>query len=118
VTLWLLDTNVFRALGPNGHRNVRGWLDTIDDGALRVSVMTLLEMRMMTIESGRGCLAPAGLVAASRPLRRRWAESGRSVPEGAGQPKVRSHSHPERCRARTPTRSSGARCPGRLGRLS
>jgi hypothetical protein len=45
VTLWLLDTNVFRALGPNGHRNVQRWLGTTDDAALRVSVMTLLEMR-------------------------------------------------------------------------
>ena len=45
MTLWLLDTNVFRALGPNGHRNVQRWLGTTDDAALRVSVMTLLEMR-------------------------------------------------------------------------
>jgi hypothetical protein len=45
MTLYLLDANVLREFGPNGHRNVRAWLGTIDDVALRVSVMTLLEMR-------------------------------------------------------------------------
>ena len=45
MTLYLLDTNVLREFGPQGHRNVRTWLGTIDDAALRASVMTLLEMR-------------------------------------------------------------------------
>jgi hypothetical protein len=45
MTLYLLDANVLREFGPNGHRNVRSWLGTVDDAALRVSVMTLLEMR-------------------------------------------------------------------------
>jgi toxin FitB len=45
VTLYLLDTNVLREFTPNGHRNVRAWLGTVDDSALRISVMTLLEMR-------------------------------------------------------------------------
>ena len=45
MTLYLLDTNVLRAFGPKGHRNVRAWLGMVDDAALRVSVMSLLEMR-------------------------------------------------------------------------
>jgi predicted nucleic acid-binding protein len=45
MTLYLLDANVLREFGPNGHRNVRTWLGTVDDAALRISVMTLLEMR-------------------------------------------------------------------------
>ena len=45
MTLYLLDTNVLREFTPNGHRNVRAWLGTVDDSALRISVMTLLEMR-------------------------------------------------------------------------
>jgi predicted nucleic acid-binding protein len=45
VTLYLLDANVLREFRPRGHRNVRNWLATVDDAALRVSVMTLLEMR-------------------------------------------------------------------------
>jgi predicted nucleic acid-binding protein len=43
--LYLLDANVLREFGPSGHRNVRAWLGTVDAAALRVSVMTLLEMR-------------------------------------------------------------------------
>jgi len=45
MTLYLLDANVLREFGPKGHRNVRTWRGTVDDAALRVSVMTLLEMR-------------------------------------------------------------------------
>ena len=45
MTLYLLDANVLREFRPRGHRNVRNWLATVDDAALRVSVMTLLEMR-------------------------------------------------------------------------
>ncbi len=45
VPAYLLDANVLREFGPKGHRNVRAWLRTVDDAALRVSVMTLLEMR-------------------------------------------------------------------------
>jgi predicted nucleic acid-binding protein len=32
VTRYLLDTNVLREFGPNGHRNVRAWLRTVDVG--------------------------------------------------------------------------------------
>ena len=44
--LYLLDTNVFREVqkGPEGHRNVRAWLDTVDDSELRLSAMTLAEV--------------------------------------------------------------------------
>jgi predicted nucleic acid-binding protein len=45
VTLYLLDTNVLRVLGPNGHRNVLIWRRTVDDAAFRIRVMTLHEMR-------------------------------------------------------------------------
>jgi len=45
MTLYLLDANVLREFGPTGHRNVQAWLRTVDDAALRVSVMTLHEMR-------------------------------------------------------------------------
>jgi predicted nucleic acid-binding protein len=45
VKLYLLDTNVLREFGPTGHQNVRAWLRTVYDAALRVSVMTLHEMR-------------------------------------------------------------------------
>lgn len=45
MTLHPIDANVLRAAGPGSHRNVRAWLATVDDVALRVSVMTLLEMR-------------------------------------------------------------------------
>jgi toxin FitB len=44
-TAYLLDANVLREFGPKGHRNVQTWRGTVDDAALRVSVMTLLEMR-------------------------------------------------------------------------
>jgi predicted nucleic acid-binding protein len=45
VTIYLLDANVLREFGPLGHRNVKAWLKAVDDAALRVSVITLLEMR-------------------------------------------------------------------------
>jgi predicted nucleic acid-binding protein len=45
MTLYLLDANVLREFGPKGHRNVRSWRASVDDVALRISVMTLLKMR-------------------------------------------------------------------------
>lgn len=44
---YLLDTNVFREVqkGDDGHVNVRAWLDTVDDADLRLSVMTVTEVR-------------------------------------------------------------------------
>jgi predicted nucleic acid-binding protein len=45
MTFYLLDANVLREFGPKGHRHVRTWRGTVDGAALRVSVMTLLEMR-------------------------------------------------------------------------
>jgi len=43
---YLLDTNVFREIqkGPAGHRNVRAWLDGVDDDAVWLSVMMILEI--------------------------------------------------------------------------
>ena len=45
--LYLLDTNVFREIqkGDDGHVNVRAWLETVDDADLRLSVMTVTEVR-------------------------------------------------------------------------
>ncbi len=45
--LYLLDTNVFREIqkGDGGHVNVRAWLETVDDADLRLSVMTVTEVR-------------------------------------------------------------------------
>lgn len=45
--LYLLDTNVVSEIqkGTACNRNVRAWLDTVDDDALRLSVMTILEAR-------------------------------------------------------------------------
>ena len=44
---YLLDTNVFREVqrGPTGHPNVRAWLASVDDADLRLSVMTVTEVR-------------------------------------------------------------------------
>ena len=44
---YLLDTNVFREVqkGPAGHPNVRAWLASVDDTDLRLSVMTVTEVR-------------------------------------------------------------------------
>ena len=44
---YLLDTNVFREVqkGPAGHVNVRAWLAGVDDTDLRLSVMTVTEVR-------------------------------------------------------------------------
>lgn len=44
--LYLLDTNVFREIqkGDDGHVNVRAWLDGVDDGEVRLSVMTVREV--------------------------------------------------------------------------
>ncbi len=44
--LYLLDTNVFREIqkGDDGHKNVRAWLDHVDDDAVRLSVMTVREV--------------------------------------------------------------------------
>ena len=44
---YLLDTNVFREIqkGPGGHTNVRAWLAGVDDADLRLSVMTVTEVR-------------------------------------------------------------------------
>ena len=44
---YLLDTNVFREVqkGPAGHVNVRAWLASVDDADLRLSVMTVTEVR-------------------------------------------------------------------------
>lgn len=45
--LYLLDTNVFREIqkGDGGHVNVRAWLETVDDADLRLSAMTVTEVR-------------------------------------------------------------------------
>jgi predicted nucleic acid-binding protein len=45
VTIYLLDENVLRELGPNGNVNVRRWLATVDDTSLRLSAATLFEKR-------------------------------------------------------------------------
>ncbi len=47
--LYLLDTNVFSEIqkGLRGHKNVRAWLESVDDDAVRLSVMTIRE-----VESG------------------------------------------------------------------
>ena len=44
---YLLDTNVFREVqkGPTGHVHVRAWLASVDDADLRLSVMTVTEVR-------------------------------------------------------------------------
>ena len=44
---YLLDTNVFREVqkGSAGHTNVRRWLAGVDDTDLRLSVMTVTEVR-------------------------------------------------------------------------
>lgn len=43
---YLLDTNVFREIqkGPAGHKNVRAWLDGVDDDAVWLSVMMVQEI--------------------------------------------------------------------------
>lgn len=45
--LYLLDTNVFREVqkGMAGHENVRAWLSSVRDDDLRLSVMTIAEVR-------------------------------------------------------------------------
>ena len=45
--VYLLDTNVFREVqkGGAGHVNVRRWLAGVDDADLRLSVMTVREVR-------------------------------------------------------------------------
>ena len=81
---YLLDTNVFREVqkGPAGHRNVRAWLGTVDDADLRLSVMTIVEVR-------RGIeRLSATKPAAAAELHARLAEllaayAGRVVPIGA-----------------------------------
>lgn len=45
MTLYLLDENVLREMGPVGHVNVRRWLATVDDTDLRLSAATLFEKR-------------------------------------------------------------------------
>ena len=43
---FLLDTNVFREIGrATPHANVAAWLDTVDDGDLTISVLTVREVR-------------------------------------------------------------------------
>ena len=43
--LYLIDTNVFREMRPQGHANVRAWIATIDDDQIRVSPVVYREMR-------------------------------------------------------------------------
>ncbi len=45
MTLYLLDENVLRELGPRGNAKVRRWIASVDDSALRLSVATLFEKR-------------------------------------------------------------------------
>lgn len=45
MTVYLLDENVLRELGSNGHENVKAWRSTVDDSDIRISVMTLFEKR-------------------------------------------------------------------------
>lgn len=45
MTRYLLDENVLRELGPRGNANVRKWIASVDDAALRLSVATLFEKR-------------------------------------------------------------------------
>jgi toxin FitB len=45
VTIFLLDENVLREFHPKGHPRVRAWRASVDDSALRISVMTLFEKR-------------------------------------------------------------------------
>ncbi|GAN98670.1 MULTISPECIES: PIN domain-containing protein [Komagataeibacter] len=43
--LYLIDTNVFRAMGDAGNSYVKAWLDTIDDDQYRISPIVYQEMR-------------------------------------------------------------------------
>ncbi|WP_298277600.1 type II toxin-antitoxin system VapC family toxin [uncultured Bradyrhizobium sp.] len=45
MTVYLLDENVLRELGPRGNAKVRKWVASVDDNALRLSVATLFEKR-------------------------------------------------------------------------
>jgi len=45
VTVYLVDENVLREFAPGGNIHVRAWRATVDDAALRISVMTLFEKR-------------------------------------------------------------------------
>jgi predicted nucleic acid-binding protein len=45
VTLYLLDENVIRELRDGGNANVRKWIASVDDSALRLSVAMLFEKR-------------------------------------------------------------------------
>lgn len=45
MTVYLLDENVLREFHRRGNARVRAWLATVQDGDLRISVMTLLEKR-------------------------------------------------------------------------
>ncbi len=44
MTVYLLDENVLRELGPKGNTNYR-WIETVDDTNLRLSAATLFEKR-------------------------------------------------------------------------
>lgn len=43
--LYLIDTNVFSAMGSKGDANVKAWLDTVDDDQYRISPIVYQEMR-------------------------------------------------------------------------
>ena len=45
MTIYLLDENVLRALGPTGNANVRVWFASVAPAGLRINAMTLFEKR-------------------------------------------------------------------------
>lgn len=45
MTLYLVDLNVLQELHPHGNKNVRVWLESVDDDRFRVSAITFLEKR-------------------------------------------------------------------------
>ena len=51
--IYLIDTNVFKHIGPSGDANVRAWFASVDDHQIRISAITVLECQKGLTKAAR-----------------------------------------------------------------
>jgi len=73
VTNYLIDVNVLQQFRPGGNANVAKWKATIDDTQIRISVLTIFEMKRGAYAKGRGTPKCEKLLAAIETLERAFA---------------------------------------------
>ena len=73
MTNYLIDVNVLQQFRPGGNANVAKWKATIDDSQIRISVLTIFEMKRGAYAKGRGTPKCQNILAGIAVLERAFA---------------------------------------------